>query len=121
MPAGAGRAGTTAGRRPICAGSMTDQPICPLCHRPIPPHAKASLHHLVPKLKGGRNGPTALMHAICHNEIHAALTEAELARDYRTVEALRTHPRLARFIEWVQGRDPAFHSRTARTKRRLRR
>lgn len=73
-------------------------PICPLCDRPIPPDVPQSLHHLIPKLKGGKGGPTVLLHHICHREIHAALSEAELARDYATVEALRTQPHLARFI-----------------------
>ena len=54
-------------------------PICPLCRRPIPPDAPQSRHHLVPKLKGGKGGPTVLLHQICHAEIHATLTEAELS------------------------------------------
>jgi len=87
-------------------------PICPLCLRPIPPEARQSLHHLVPKLKGGKGGLTVLLHQICHNEIHAALSEAEVERDYATVEALRTHPRLARFLAWVAKRPPGFHSKT---------
>ncbi|WP_371055188.1 MULTISPECIES: HNH endonuclease [unclassified Rhodosalinus] len=102
---------------------MTDtapDPVCPLCGRPIPPGARQSLHHLVPKLKGGKGGPTVLLHQICHNEIHATLTEAELARDFHTVEALRAHPRLARFIGWVSKRPPDFHSRSPGA-RRLRR
>ncbi|MBY5971844.1 HNH endonuclease [Ferrimonas balearica] len=91
---------------------MTDDPLCPLCLRPIPPHAKQSLHHLIPRLKGGKGGPTVLLHQICHNEIHATLTEAELARDYHTAEALRGHPRLAKFAAWVVKRPPDFHSKT---------
>jgi hypothetical protein len=74
---------------------MSDDPICPLCERPIPPHAKQSLHHLIPRLRGGKGGPTVVMHQICHNEIHATMSEAELARNYNSVEALRAHPRLA--------------------------
>ena len=93
-------------------------PVCPLCERPIPPHAKQSLHHLVPKLRGGRHGPTVLVHQICHNEIHSVLTETELARGYNTPEALRAHPALARFAAWVAKKDPAFHSRTVGNKRR---
>jgi hypothetical protein len=96
-------------------------PICPLCGRPIPPEAKRSLHHLVPKLKGGRNGPTVLLHQICHNEIHASLTEAELARDYASIDALRRHPRIATFLRWIATRPPAFHSRSAGTGRRRKR
>ena len=98
---------------------MSD-PICPLCLRPIPPDAKQSLHHLTPKLKGGKGGPVVLLHQICHNEIQATLTEAELARDYATPEALRVHPRLAKFVSWVAKRPPAFHSKTPGSRRKRR-
>ena len=90
-----------------------DDPVCPLCGRPIPPGARQSQHHLTPKLKGGKGGPTVLLHQICHNEIHATLTEAEIAREYSTMEALRGHPRLSAFIEWVATKPPAFHKRSA--------
>ena len=94
-------------------------PICPLCGRPIPAAARQSLHHLVPRLRGGRGGPTVLLHQICHNEIHAALSETELARRYNTIEALLRHPQIARFVAWVTGRPPDFHRRsTGRGRRR---
>jgi hypothetical protein len=99
---------------------MDADPICPLCERPIPAGARASLHHLVPRLKGGRNGPTVRLHHICHNAIHAAIGEAELARRYASVEALRAHPEIARFIDWVRTRPPGFHARTAGPRRRKR-
>lgn len=95
-----------------------DDPVCPLCGRPIPPDAKQSLHHLIPKLKGGKGGPVVLLHQICHNEIHATCTEAELAREYNTVEALRRHPRLSKFIRWVAKRPPTFHSKTPGPRRK---
>ncbi|MFN6951165.1 MAG: HNH endonuclease [Albidovulum sp.] len=92
-------------------------PICPLCHRPIPPEVPQSRHHLVPRLRGGKGGATVLLHAICHREIHAALTETELARDYATIEALRAHPRIAAFIRWAAGRPPGFTSKVPGSRR----
>ncbi len=86
-------------------------PICPLCGRPIPSRS-GSLHHLIPKLKGGKGGPTVLLHQICHKEIHATLSEAELARDFDTVEALRAHPAIAKFLTWVKKRPAGFNART---------
>ena len=93
-------------------------PLCALCGRPIPADAPQSLHHLVPKLKGGKGGPTVLLHHICHKEIHATLTEAELAREFSSAEALRAHPRLARFVDWVRRRPPHFLSRVPRARGR---
>lgn len=96
---------------------MTD-PVCPLCGRPIPKDVPQSLHHMIPKSRGGRGGPTVLLHHICHKEIHASLTETELARDFATIDALRAHPRLAKFIHWVARRPPEFLSRTPGPRRR---
>lgn len=100
---------------------MRDDPLCALCGRPIPPHARQSEHHLTPRLKGGKHGPRVLLHQICHNEIHAALTETDLARDYASPERLRAHPSLARFIAWIADKDPAFHARSVRSARRRKR
>ncbi len=94
------------------AGALT----CPLCERPIP-EALKDAHHLVPKSRGGTQ--TEFLHRICHRQIHALLTETELARQYNTVEALRSHPGIAGFVEWIK-RKPADFSEPARKSRRLR-
>ena len=86
-------------------------PVCPLCLRPIPADVPQSLHHLVPKLKGGKGGEVVLVHHICHQEIHARFTGAELARSFHTVEALRASDRLGPFLTWVAKRPPGFLSR----------
>ena len=100
--------------------STKSYPICPLCERVIPPDVPQNIHHLIPKLKGGKKGPTVLLHVICHKEIHASLSEKELATSYNTIEALRAYPRLEKFIKWVRKRPPEFNSR-APSKRRNRR
>lgn len=84
-------------------------PRCPLCERPIPA-SQLDAHHLIPKSRGGVH--TAALHRICHRQVHALLTEAELARAFHTIEALRAHPELARFIRWVRGKPDAFFERT---------
>lgn len=98
---------------------QTEQPaalICPLCERPIP-EALKDAHHLIPKSKGGSQ--TEFLHRICHRQIHALLTETELAKQYSTVEALLAHPEIASFVAWVK-RKPADFSEPARKSRRLR-
>lgn len=109
-------------RRPSCdkkpAMTQEPDPICPLCGRPIPEGAGRSRHHLVPKLRGGKGGETVILHAICHAEIHATLSETELARGYASVQALRAHPHLARFVQWVARRPPGFRSRVPGPRRR---
>lgn len=99
---------------------MTEEtsPICPLCSRPIPAGVPQSRHHLVPRLRGGKGGETVLLHQICHNEIHASLSETELARSYATIDALKAHPRLEKFIRWVAKRPPEFKSRTPGRRRK---
>lgn len=97
---------------------MDDIPICALCGRPVPPGVPQSRHHLTPRLKGGARGPVVLLHQICHTQIHATLTEAELTRHYATPEALRAHPHLARFIAWVSKRPPGFLTRAPGPRRR---
>ncbi|MCB9992168.1 MAG: restriction endonuclease [Hyphomicrobiaceae bacterium] len=93
---------------------MADDPICPLCGRPIPEGAKSSRHHLTPKLRGGARLGTVLLHRIRHSAIHARYSETEIARRFTDIEALKSDPGMQDFIEWVSTKPPAFHARTFR-------
>jgi hypothetical protein len=98
---------------------LPDTLICPLCDRVIP-NSQRDAHHLVPKSKGGRR--TEYLHRVCHRQIHALLTETELARHYATVEALSAHPELKAFVAWVKRKPADFFVRTHKsTKLRQRR
>lgn len=88
--------------------------ICPLCERKIPP-SQRDAHHLVPKSKGGRH--TEYLHRICHRQIHALLTETELARQFNSVEALLTHPDVTLFVAWVKTKPDDFMERTRKSQR----
>lgn len=101
------------------AAAAKRQPlICPLCERPIPPQAKSSRHHLVPRLKGGTHRGTVRLHQICHSAIHARFSETELANRLTNIESLKADPEIAAFIAWVKTKPPAFHAPTRRTKAR---
>jgi len=89
-----------------------DVVICPLCEREIPP-AQRDAHHLVPKSKGGRQ--TEFLHRVCHHQVHALLTETELASQYATVEALLAHPELQTFVAWVKKKPAQFFAPTRKS------
>lgn len=99
--------------------SSSDWLRCPLCGREIPP-AFESRHHLIPKLKGGKHGPIVVLHEICHGKIHSVFTEAELARDYHSIELLLAHPEMAKFVRWVSKRPPSYRSSNRGNHRRRR-
>jgi hypothetical protein len=92
--------------------------VCPLCERAIPP-AQRDAHHLVPKSKGGRH--TEYLHRVCHRQIHALLSETELARQYNTVDALLAHPEMQAFVAWVKTKPDDFFVRTRKSTRMRRR
>lgn len=103
---------------PDAPGPAGGDPVCPLCLRPIPPGVPQSLHHLVPRLKGGARGPVVRLHQICHREIHARFSEADLARRLSSIAALRAEPDLADFLAWVARRPPGFLGKGTGPRRR---
>ncbi len=82
------------------------------------PGGDLSLHHLVPKLKGGARQGTVRLHQICHSAIHARYTEAEIARSLASPELLQSDPELARFVAWVRTKPDDFHAPTRRARDR---
>lgn len=85
---------------------------CALCGRPL--GVRVEWHHVVPKSEGGRD--TAPLHPICHRVIHAHVGNAELARLYPTLELLRGHEEIARFVRWVADKPADFSAPTRRRK-----
>ena len=83
---------------------------CFLCARPL--GRRIEWHHPVPKSRGGRE--TVPVHPICHRTIHRTLSNKELERDFASAAALRAHPDIARFIDWIRNKDADFHAPTRR-------
>lgn len=90
-------------------------PVCLLCCRSVPP-AQQDAHHLVPRSEGGRE--TVILHRICHRQVHALFTEAELARQYATPQTLLAHPRMQAFVQWVRRKPDDFYERTRKSRTR---
>jgi hypothetical protein len=88
--------------------------ICPLCDRAIPKPQRDE-HHLIPKSHGGRK--TAVLHRICHRQIHAVFTETELARQYHSIDLLKQQEEMAGFIAWVRLKPDDFFERTRKSRR----
>ena len=88
---------------------------CALCGRTIPA-SQRDLHHLIPKMKGGRI--TVAMHRICHRQIHALFSETELARHLNTPDALLAESTIRSFVDWVKTKPDGFFERTRRAGRR---
>lgn len=94
---------------------------CQLCRRQV---AALTKHHLIPRMRH-RNKRTqrqfdrqAMTHRIawlcrpCHKQVHALFSEKELAEHYHTLPALRGHPDMQRFIDWIAAKPADFVPRT---------
>lgn len=85
---------------------------CWLCARPL--GRRVEKHHPVPRQKGGRE--TVPVHPICHRAIHAAFSNAQLARE-GSAGSLRANPEIAKFLQWIAGKPADFHAPTRRAAR----
>lgn len=96
---------------------MKDETICELCGRsPI----ETTEHHLVPREFGGAEGDTAQLCIPCHKQVHAWFTNEELASFYHTVERLKDHPNMEKYLKWVRKQpvDKGITIRKANRKKR---
>ncbi len=87
---------------------------CALCERPA---ERFTVHHLVPRARGGNHGPTARLCSTCHRQVHAMFSETTLAEELNSVESLRANPRVASFLNWMR-RQRAASFRVRRSKER---
>ena len=97
---------------------MTTTPTCALCGRDRP----LTFHHLIPRALHRRKkiasaySKEELQAGVdlcrdCHDAVHRFATEKELAEQYCTLEKLREHPDVARFVAWVRTRGGRYRLR----------
>ncbi|MBM6617137.1 HNH endonuclease [Bacillus suaedaesalsae] len=90
---------------------------CELCNRN---DLETTVHHLVPKEKGGTFGATALLCIPCHKQIHALYTNDEIAARLATIEDLNRDEKLSSFIKWIRKQPPGKLMKIRKSKERTR-
>lgn len=95
----------------------TEKEYCPLCGRAMIVGPTTDEHHLIPKSKGGVD--KFRVHKVCHQKIHATLTETELARNYHTWQNLKAHPEIAKFLAWIKNKPIDYLDKNRKIKQRL--
>ena len=85
---------------------------CELCLRQAP---RYTVHHLVPRARGGNHGPKAKLCPTCHRQLHAMFTEATLARELYSIELLRSNSGVDQYLRWVRRQKGATSFRVRRS------
>jgi len=73
--------------------------------------------------QGGRalENNLVVMHRPCHDKVHAVFTEAQLARDFSTIQLLLANEDIANFAAWIRKRPINFSDGTMSLRRRQQR
>lgn len=94
---------------------------CELCGRD---EMLLTRHHLIPRTRHGNRRirrqyqREELLTAIiwvcrpCHNQIHAVLSEKQLADHYHSLTLLQAHEEIQRFVEWIKDKPAGFKPRS---------
>lgn len=85
---------------------------CELCARTMP----LTRHHLIPQSRHNKSrtrrnfsrdtmkSDIAMICRPCHSQIHRVFSNHELADYYHTIERIREHSEMQKFIAWVKKR-----------------
>ena len=99
---------------------------CELCERV---NVQCDSHHLIPRTRH-RNKKnkkefdrrevkdrTAWFCHPCHNTVHTIFSEKELEREYNTLEKLKSHEQIQKYIEWIRTKPGDFKLKMNRSKK----
>ena len=80
---------------------------CELCERDVP-SKRIEKHHFEPKKKKQKEGSVnvALVCNPCGDQLHQLFTNKELEKEYNTIEKLKAHPKVQKWIAWVRKNNP---------------
>ncbi len=103
---------------------------CELCGRVVPERTR---HHLVPRMRHRKRSALkrfsrsemrsgiAMLCPPCHKQIHALFSERELEQSYYTLDLLREHEEMQRFLEWIRRKPGDLRVWTLRSRQGKRR
>lgn len=86
---------------------------CELCGRT---DIELTRHHLIPQSRHNKartkkefsrqemKSQVAMLCQACHNQVHEVFSNNELSMHYNTVEKIREHSEMEKFINWVKKR-----------------
>jgi len=72
---------------------------CALCNRKTPEEYREK-HHLIPRCKNGKQVIPVCID--CGNQVHQLFTIRELRDVYNTVEVLKNHEGMQKWIRWIR-------------------
>ena len=78
---------------------------CPICKR-LTPEKYQEKHHLVPRAKKGKETERVCIN--CGDMVHKTFTNNELRDVYNTIEAIKAHPAIQKWIKWIRKKPDSF-------------
>ena len=96
-------------------GNNGQSAACDLCLRES---ERYTMHHLIPRAKGGRFGPKARLCPTCHRQLHALFSEATLAKELHTIDLIRANPQISEYLRWARRQKGPTSFRVRRAKAR---
>ena len=98
--------------------------ICELCDREVD---EVQGHHLIPQTrksrrvkrdrsKEERTGKIWICRA-CHDNLHALFTEKKLELELNSLDRLKSHPDVEKFIQWISTKSKDFIPKTRKRQR----
>ncbi len=96
-------------------GNNGQSAACELCLREA---ERYTVHHLVPRAKGGRFGPKAKLCPTCHRQLHALFSETTLAKELHSIDLIRANPQMSEYLRWARRQKGPTSFRVRRAKDR---
>ena len=93
---------------------------CELCGRS---GMELTRHHLIPRARHNKartrrqfsrdemTGEIAMLCRPCHSQVHRVFEHHELTRYYHTIERIKSHSEIEKFIKWATKRPPGLKIR----------